>query len=200
MSPHPLRLVGIGGTTRQGSSSERALRFALGHAQAQAGVLTEVFAGADLLMPLYDPANTLNAQAARMVEAVRLADGIVIASPSYHGTVSGLVKNALDYIEALRTDDRPYLEGRAVGCVVVADGPQAMGSTITSLRAVIHALRGWPTPYAACLDAGQKPFGGADASQPSEAAVAKSLQRVTDQVLEFARMRVAYQTDSPARS
>jgi FMN reductase len=188
MSLRPLRLLGIGGTTRQGSSSERALRFALSQVQAHDDVEIDVLAGEALLMPLYDMAHTPGAAAQHFVEAVRQADGIVIASPSYHGTVSGLIKNALDHIEALRTDDRPYLEGRAVGCVVVADGPQAMGSTLTTLRAVIHALRGWPTPYAACVDAGQKPF-GADATEPREAAVAQSLQRVAEQVLEFARMR-----------
>ena len=45
---------------------------------------------------------------------------VVIASPGYHGTVSGLVKNSLDYLEVLREDDRPYLDGRAVGVIAVA--------------------------------------------------------------------------------
>ena len=43
------------------------------------------------------------------------SDGLIIATPSYHGGVSGMIKNALDYIEALRDDARPYLHGRAVG-------------------------------------------------------------------------------------
>jgi FMN reductase len=191
MSSHPLRLLGIGGTTRAGSTSERALRFALSHAQAQTGVVIEVLAGEALLLPLYDPAQAQNAAAQHLIEAVRRADGIVIASPCYHGTISGLIKNALDYVEALRTDARPYLEGRAVGCVVVADGPQAMGSTLTTMRAIVHALRGWPTPYAACVDAAQKPF-GTDSSTPHTEAVAQSLKLVTGQVLEFARMRAAH--------
>ena len=55
--------------------------------------------------------------------------GVVIATPSYHGGISGLVKNAIDFVEDMRDDERPYLDGRAVGCIVVADGPQAIGAT-----------------------------------------------------------------------
>ena len=80
------------------------------------------------------------------VEAVRAADGLVIATPGYHGPVSGLIKNALDALDGLRDDERPYLEGRAVGCIVTADGWQACGTALASLRTIVHALRGWPTP------------------------------------------------------
>ena len=66
----------------------------------------------------------------------------MITSPGYHGTVSGLVKNALDYLEELRGDQRPYLDGRAVGLIAVARGWQASVSTLGTLRQVVHALRG----------------------------------------------------------
>ena len=148
-------IVGIGGTTREASNTELALRAALAEAQA-AGAETRLFGGADLVrQPIYDPADedgrTLRAE---LVEAVRQADGLIIASPGYHGSISGLIKNALDGLEDLRADARPYLDGRAVGLIVTADGPQAGGSTLAALRAIVHALRGWPTPLGAVLNAG----------------------------------------------
>ena len=78
---------------------------------------------------------------------MRSADAVVISSPGYHGTVSGLVKNALDYLEELRTDERPYLDGRPVGLIAVARGWQAAVSTLATLRQITHALRGWPAPF-----------------------------------------------------
>jgi FMN reductase len=42
---------------------------------------------------------------------VRGADALVFGSPGYHGTLSGLVKNALDYLEELGRDARPYVDG-----------------------------------------------------------------------------------------
>jgi FMN reductase len=111
---------------------------------------------------------------------------VLIATPAYHGGISGLVKNAIDYTEDLKDDARPYLDGRAVGCIVVADGAQALGSTLASLRAIVHALRGWPTPFAATLNGRDRPFGG-DGRAPDEAAIA-ACRRVASQVVEFAEM------------
>jgi FMN reductase len=155
-------IVGIGGTTRQDSGTERALVSALAHAQA-AGCETRLFGGANLaLLPIYDPADQTGAVARQtLVEAVRNCDGLIIASPGYHGSISGMVKNALDGLEDLRCDKRPYLDGRAVGLIVTADGAQAGGSTLAALRAIVHALRGWPTPLGIVMtgpDAGPAPI------------------------------------------
>ena len=111
-----------------------------------------------------------------MVEAVRAADGLIIASPGYHGSISGLVKNALDGLEDLRDDVRPYLDGRAVGLIVRADGPQAGDSTLAALRAIVHALRGWPTPLGVVQI-------GAEATDDQRLAL------VAAQVVEFSRAR-----------
>ncbi|MFG1842817.1 NADPH-dependent FMN reductase [Micromonospora sp. NPDC049175] len=156
--PAPL-VVGLGGTTRSGSTSERGLRAALGVAE-RLGARTLCFDGRFLAdLPAYAPERPERTAAAiRLVEAVRAADGLIVATPAYHAGVSGLVKNALDYLEDLSLDERPYLDGRAVGCVVAALGGQALGSTLDSLRAVIHALRGWPVPVSVCLESGRIGF------------------------------------------
>jgi FMN reductase len=146
--PQPF-IVGIGGTTRAGSTSELALRATLAHAEAL-GARTALLCATELVMDAYDPmVKTRSASAQRLVQLLREADGIVIASPSYHGSIPGLLKNALDYTEDMRSDERPYFDGRAVGCVVCAEGIQAMGTTLFTLRSIVHALRGWPTPYCA---------------------------------------------------
>ena len=170
-------IVGIGGTTREGSTTELALRTALDEAKAM-GAEIRLFGGQDLLaQPLYD-AGCDSGKAARndLVEAVRAADGVIIASPGYHGSISGLVKNALDGLEDLRADARPYLDGRAVGLIVTADGPQAGASTLAALRSIVHALRGWPTPLGVSLNLGA----------PSEQDQQR-LRLVAQQVVGFAR-------------
>lgn len=139
-------ILGIGGTTRPGSSSERVLRAALRELDAL-GAETVCLAGPDLVLPLYAPENPArDTKALHLVELIRRADGLVIASPGYHGSVSGLIKNALDYIEDTAKEERVYLDGRAVGCIACAYGWQATGSTLNALRTIVHALRGWPTP------------------------------------------------------
>ena len=70
---------------------------------------------------------------------LRQSDGIIVATPAYHGIVSGLIKNALDYVEDLRAGERCYLDGCAVGCIVSGAGWQATGTTLAALRGMIHA-------------------------------------------------------------
>ncbi|WNV91671.1 NAD(P)H-dependent oxidoreductase [Umezawaea sp. Da 62-37] len=177
-------VVGIGGSIRPNSQSERAMRIALAGAR-EAGARTVEVTGPDLVLPFYDPHVPERPEAAaRLVEALRTADGVLLVSPGYHGTVSGLVKNALDYVEDLRTDERPYLTGRAVGCVAAAQGWQASVTTLTALRSIVHALRGWPTPLGAAVNSGDVSFdpdGGC-----SDPAVAETLRLIGRQVAEFA--------------
>ncbi len=144
-------MVGIGGTTRTGSSTERALRVALA-AIERLGARTQLFAGADIDLPNYCPERTADARAMQMISALRQADGVIIGSPGYHGGISGLVKNALDYLEETCRDSRPYLDSLPVGCIVTAAGWQAAITTLVALRGVVHALRGWPTPMGIAIN------------------------------------------------
>jgi FMN reductase len=73
--------------------------------------------------------------------------------------VSGLVKNAIDLLEDLRAEERVYLDGMPVGCIVTAAGWQGCNTTLAALRSIVHALRGWPTPLGVTLNtAGVKLF------------------------------------------
>lgn len=146
-----VKIVALGGTVTPGSATEMALRYALKPAE-ESGAQVRFFGGEYLCtLPHYLGTGHRPEDGCELVEAVRQADGVLIAAPGYHGTVSGLVKNALDYLEDLAMDDRPYLDGRAVGLIATAQGDQAAMGTVQTLRSIVHALRGWPTPMAATL-------------------------------------------------
>ena len=179
-------IVGLGGTTRPGSTSETALGHALAAAE-RLGCETLMIGAAGMPREVFDPTRPeRSAEAVALVAALRRADGVVIATPSYHGSISGLVKNAIDFTEDMRADARAYFSDRAVGLIVCAEGPQAMGATLASLRAVVHALRGWPTPYAATINSSTKPFGAP--GKPAEPEAIVACERVGEQVAQFARM------------
>jgi FMN reductase len=182
-APPPL-IVGIGGSTRAGSTSERVLRACLERAE-RLGARTLAFSGPALRLPIYEAdGSTRTDEARELVRAVASADGLIIASPGYHGGISGLVKNALDYVEDLRRDVRPYLDSRAVGCVATAAGWQAAGSTLQALRAVVHALRGWPTPLGVAVNS-ELPVWSEDGTV-ADGGLMTQLEILTGQVVEFA--------------
>lgn len=157
-------------------------------AAERAGADVQMF-GSEVLasLPHYLVPNAAdNACAVVLLRAIRAADGVVIASPGYHGTISGLLKNAIDYLEETAKDDRPYLEGIPVGLIATAYGWQATGSTLVTLRTITHALRGWPTPFGAAINSAGGIFLN---DQCVDSKVADSLETVGRQVVEFARMK-----------
>lgn len=178
-----IRVVGIGGSVDSGSQSDRVLRAVL-TAVTDLGAEVQVFSGRDLDLPPYHSGATLPAGAHDYVAAVRRADALVITSPGYHGTVSGLVKNALDYLEELRGDERPYLDGRAVAVVAVARGWQASVSTLGTLRQVVHALRGWPTPLGLAINSSTTTFD--ENGHTDDDSTAAAVDVLARQVIDFA--------------
>jgi FMN reductase len=184
--PRPL-IVGLGGTLSENSSSERALRYALS-AAAQQGARTKLFSAKALDLPMYTVDQSRRCPAATaLVDALGNADGIIVATPGYHGGVSGLVKNALDYIEDLREHDPAYLDGRPVGCIVCAYGWQATTTTLVSLRSIVHALRGWPTPLGVVINSAETGFDVA--GRPIDERCAAQLTALSSQVLDFVGVR-----------
>lgn len=182
----PPLVVGIGGTIGHVSSTERALGIAL-DAAAREGFRTLQFGGAELArLPLYDPtATSRTPEEAAFVAAVREASALIIASPGYHGSISGVVKNALDLLEETARDpQRPYLTDVPVGLIATAYGWQATGSTIAALRSIVHALRGWPTPFAAAINTIATKFD--DHGGASDPAVVEQLCMIGRQVARFA--------------
>jgi FMN reductase len=178
----PTRILGIGGTLRAGSTSELALRHSLRLAE-QMGAETDLITAQQLELPMYDPANAGAPGAQRLVAAARAADKLIIATPGYHGNMSGLIKNALDYLQELAADEAPYLHGRAVGCIVTAAGWQAGVTSLASLRATVHALRAWPTPLGVVINSAAPPFGPDGA--PVDPAVAGQLREMVHQAVSF---------------
>jgi FMN reductase len=189
-------IVGVGGTTRPGSSSEKALRYALSLAEGQ-GVDVELFDGASINLPMYTPESPLRSEAAqRMITALRRAHGVILSTPCYHGSVSGLLKNALDYTEDMCKDPEPYLDGRAVGLIVCGHGWQSTGVVLSAFRSIVHALRGWPTPMGVAINTQVERFDetGTGIAEQTE----RQMTIMVGQVIEFARLRSLLASVRPA--
>jgi FMN reductase len=172
-------VVGLGGAVYPDSPAERILRHCLEARAARAGGL---------------------------IEALRAADAVVIASPSYHSGVSGMVKNALDYLEDLRDDPRAYLDGRPLGCIACGYGWQAATATLGQLRSIGYALRAWPTPLGIAVNSAWPLLDGTGRLTDADIAgqldeLARQLMIATDVTAWNRRSRAdtASRTDAAAR-
>ncbi|WP_231928052.1 NADPH-dependent FMN reductase [Caballeronia cordobensis] len=188
-TPRRPRILGIGGTMRPCSTTERMVRLALNVAES-AGAQTMLFGGGDLDFPHYvgPHVESNDPRVSRFVDAVRHCDGLIVGSPAYHGSISGLLKNALDYTEELRNDSRVYLDGLPMGCICCAGGWQAAVQTLTTLRSIAHALRAWPSPIGVVVNTSLPVF-TAD-HQLSDKSIEHQVRLMAQQVTTFASLNV----------
>lgn len=94
-----------------------------------------------IALPEYhqDPSKTPNETVRKFVDVVNSADGIILGSPLYHGSYSGVLKNALD---CLALDG---FRNKTVGLVSNGYGPRSSFGAVEHLRLVVRALRGYVT-------------------------------------------------------
>ncbi len=180
----PVRVLGIGGSMRAGSLSLIALEAALRLA-AEAGATTRLADVRMLDLPVYRSDRQLAdypPSLSWLLAEVRAADAILLCSPTYHGTVSGAVKNVLDALDFLDDGAPPYLGGKVVGLLALGGGGAI--NTLNALHHAIRALNGLTIPTVVTV-----PSGAIDrATQAvSDDAVRRRLARMTGEMIELAR-------------
>jgi FMN reductase len=68
------------------------------------------------------------------------------SSPLYQGTISGALKNALDWLRLLQHREPPFLHDKVVGLISAAGGTQGL-QAINTMEFATRALRAWAVPY-----------------------------------------------------
>jgi FMN reductase len=151
------RIVGLGGSLRHTSRSRAALEQALAGAAA-AGADTRLLDLRELDLPMYDPDDDVPGEAAaEVIESCYSADGLIWSSPLYQGTISGALKNALDWLHGLGQRDPPFLHDKVIGLISAAGGTQGL-QAINTMEFAVRALRGWAVPYVVPLASAERVF------------------------------------------
>jgi len=142
----PVTIVGLGGSLAANSRSRAALKVALAGAEA-AGAETQLLDIRELDLPLYNPDHDEPTEAAALlIESCYAADGMLWSSPMYQGTISGALKNALDWLHLLGNREPPFLHDKVIGLISAAGGTQGL-QAINTMEFAVRALRGWAIPY-----------------------------------------------------
>jgi len=156
---NPIRVVGLGGTLRENSTSLWALQRALEAARAE-GATTQLLDIRRLNLPMYQPDWELEDYAENVqnfVRVMRHADAFLFSTAAYHGTLAGVTKNALDYLEFLAEAPRPYLH-KPVGLIATASGDMADVNSIRAMIDVVHSVRGFVLPLSVPIHNASKAF------------------------------------------
>lgn len=133
------RIVALCGSLRDRSTTRIALTRTLAAAQVM-GAETELLDLREFDLPVYDGDNGDAGDGPELCERVGAADGIVLGTPIYHGTVSSGLKTALDYCGF------DEFEGKPIGLLVVAGG-RFPTPALLHLQTICAWLRAHPLPH-----------------------------------------------------
>jgi FMN reductase len=191
-----VRVVGLGGSLREMSTSRTALQVAIEGAAAS-GAEVELIWVRDLGLPLYTDEHVPPAAAHQLAATMYEADALIWSSPTYHGSVSGAFKNALDWLILLAENDPPYLADKPIGLVTTAGGVQGL-QAINTMDFIARSLRGWSVPLVLPVAQSWQSF-DPDGHLKDEA-VASQLRRLGAEVVRAARQFQAEGTCDYAES
>jgi len=147
---HPLRVLGVSGSLRRQSRSAIALRLLLDVAE-QNGAEARMLDLRAVELPMYRPDREEPSEAQKNILAeVEWADAFVLTTPDYHGSMSGAMKNFLDY----------HWEELAGKLFAYICSSHEKGLTVMDqMRTVVRQCYGWSMPYGVAFD-GKADFDG----------------------------------------
>jgi NAD(P)H-dependent FMN reductase len=177
--PVEIRVVGLSGSLRPGSATRTAVEYALRGAKEE-GAKTEFLDLAAYNLPFLGlNRDDKSTKAVELFRAeLRASDGMILGSPEIHGSVSGVLKNALDLM------GYDEFEGKMIGLIGVAGGRMGATETLSHMRTIGRSLHAWVVPNQVSIGDSGEAF---DAEgNPTSLEVGTRLKSVGKQVAHFA--------------
>jgi len=174
-----VRIAGISGSRRAGSYTRMAVGAALLGA-TESGAEVELIDLRAYELPFADGGDSTAPDLERLRASVKQADGVILGTPEYHGSVSGVLKNALDLMGF------EEFEGKMVGLVGVSGGVMGAFNALNELRNIGRALHAWVVPEQAAVAEVWKAFEKSGAVKDEK--IARRLMDVGRAVARFARL------------
>lgn len=118
------KIVAFAGSLRQQSFNAVLAKIAA-HSALKAGAEVEVLSLSDYDIPLFNE-DLEKSQTPKGVQAlkqkIREADGLLVVSPEYNGSISGVLKNALDWVSRTEADQKPAFRQTTVALLSTSPG------------------------------------------------------------------------------
>lgn len=132
------KILAFAGSLRQGSFNKKLIRIAIRSAEEAGADVTHIDL-ADYPLPVYnadiEEKEGLPANAIKIKELMWKNDGFIIASPEYNSSISGALKNTIDWASRKATPSEVYLS-----CFIdkVALLLSASPGSLGGLRGLVH--------------------------------------------------------------
>ncbi|MDO3409499.1 NADPH-dependent FMN reductase [Saccharibacillus sp. CPCC 101409] len=173
-----MKVTLIAGSNREQASSTRLTRY-LAKLLDEQGFETEVFSLYEHQLPLYGPGEAYgHEEVLKLSRAVKSAGAVVLSTPEYHSSISGVLKNALDFLNS------EYFEGKPVLCASSAGGAVGV-SSLGDLQAIVRNLHGLNCPEWISIGGDQRHFG--ENGEPLDQATELRIRKAVDTFVHLIR-------------
>ena len=140
-----VKILGVASSMRESSYSTRVLKLTLEKAEKK-GAEIKLLNLRELQLPMYHPEQNNSPELDKATEYVQWADAFVLASPDYHGSMSGVMKNFLDFFWS-------EFAGKTFGYICAS---HEKGLTVMDqMRTAIRQCYGWSMPYGISINSDQ---------------------------------------------
>lgn len=161
----------IAGSNRKDATSTRLLRY-IGQQLEAGGHNVVLFDLWESPLPFFTPDSESDDPNVRLLlAAVNGADGLVLGTPEYHGSISGVLKNALDYLGSEIVGGKPVLS-------VSSSGGEVGVASLTQLQGIVRNLHGINCPDWISIGGSSHRFG--DDGEPSREQMRGRVRRGLD--------------------
>ncbi len=183
-APRPIQISGICGSLKPGGTTRRALILAL-EAARNAGAETRLLDLREFDLPFAESGFEVEKfpDVARFNQLVRQSDGLIWATPEYHGSFSGALKNALDL------GSFEEYEGKMVALLGVAAGQIGAINALSHLRTVARQLHCWVLPAQLSIARAYNAF--EENGRLSDPKLAASMEELGAEMVKWARLHAA---------
>lgn len=147
-----VKIVGIAGSLRAESYTHQALSIAAQRVEALGGEV-EILDLRQMNLPFCDGGDEYpeHPDVKRLQQTVKQADGLILATPEYHGGMSGVLKNALDLMSFEELSDK------VVGSISILGG-QSNSNSLNQIRIVMRWVHAWVIPEQIAIGQAWKAF------------------------------------------
>ena len=184
----PIRITGVCGSLSADGATKKALSVTLDGA-TEYGAETRLIELRDLELVFYGsvPKDEYPQDVIQLRNTLNASQGIILATPEYHGTLTGALKNMLDLMSI---ED---FETKIIGLVGVAGGNVGAINSLNTMKTICRNLHSWVLPGEVSIADSAQAFN--DDGSVRDPALEARLLNVGRQVVKFASVQQKIQND-----
>lgn len=149
-----MKVVALVGSTRKKSTTKKAVEIMKNEIEKQ-NIDVEIIHFAEVKLPIYDgdlDKEHYPEEVKQFTAKILEADAVILASPEYHGSVTGVLKNAIDYLGARE------MSGKLAAIVCTAGSKLGAANTVNTLHQICRNLHAWALPQSPSIPAAYEAF------------------------------------------